>query len=584
MRFTYEGRKFLLDGKEFVVRSGAMHYFRTPRHYWEDRLLKLKECGFNTVETYVAWNLHEAKEGKYSFGGELDLGEFLDTAKRLGLYVVLRPGPYICAEWEFGGFPAWLLSYDAIRLRCNDELYFSKLERWIKELLKIVVPRLITRDGNILMVQVENEYGSYGNDRAYLARLRDLYKENGVDCLLFTTDGPEDGLLESGRTENCLAFFNFGSDTKTYMDKLAKKMDGQPLMCVEFWCGWFDHWYEQHHVRSSESICNAFEPFLKYGYSFNFYMFHGGTNFGFMNGANNHLAYQPTITSYDYNALLTESGDRTAQYYGVRDLMIKYGVGVPPLTAQESPKAAYGEVDFTSEAALFDNMDALGEATRSPYPQTMEKLGQAYGYILYSSELPENLNDYSLQFDGLGDRAIVFVDGEKIGVAERGRENEKLLFSTGDKPKKLDVLVENMGRTNYGADLLDRKGLSGVRLRWEYINRNLMDFQNVPLPMDNVDRVHFRPFTGSLHEKPAFYKGKFYVDKPADTFVKPSGFTKGFILINGINVGRYYNPAGPQKTLYVPACYVKQGENEITIFESDEMKAPKAEFVAVAEL
>ena len=229
-------------------------------------------------------------------------------------------------------------------------------------------------------------------------------------------------------------------------------------------------------------------------------------------------------------------------------------------------------------------MDALGEATRSPYPQTMEKLGQAYGYILYSSELPENLNDYSLQFDGLGDRAIVFVDGEKIGVAERGRENEKLLFSTGDKPKKLDVLVENMGRTNYGADLLDRKGLSGVRLRWEYINRNLMDFQNVPLPMDNVDRVHFRPFTGSLHEKPAFYKGKFYVDKPADTFVKPSGFTKGFILINGINVGRYYNPAGPQKTLYVPACYVKQGENEIIIFESDEMKAPKAEFVAVAEL
>ena len=584
MRFTNKGRDFLLDGERFVVRSGAMHYFRTPRYYWEDRLLKMKECGFNTVETYVAWNLHEPKEGEFCFDGDLDLGEFLDAAKRLGLYVVLRPGPYICAEWEFGGFPAWLLSYGDMRLRCNDELYFSKLEAWLKELLKIVLPRLVKNGGNILMLQVENEYGSYGNDRAYIERLRDLYKNNGADCLLFTADGPDEGLLDCGRTEGCLAFYNFGSDTKAYMERLAEKTEDQPLMCAEFWCGWFDHWYENHHVRSAESICGAFEPFLQYGYSFNFYMFHGGTNFGFMNGANNHLTYQPTVTSYDYNALLTEAGDRTAQYYGVRDLMIQYGVDVPPLTAKESKKAAYGEVKFTSEAFLFDNTDVLGGCTRSSYPQTMEMLGQAYGYILYSSELPENLNGYYLELDGLGDRAIVFVDGEKVGVTERGRENERIFVSTADKRKKLDILVENMGRTNYGADLLDRKGLTGVRLPWEYINRNLLNFENITLPMDNTDKARFVPLTGKFRGMPAFYKGEFYVDELADTFVKPSGFTKGFILVNGFNVGRYYNAAGPQKTLYVPACYLKQGKNEIVLFESDEMKEPKVEFVAVAEL
>ena len=381
--------------------------------------MKLKECGFNCVETYVAWNLHEPKEGKFCFDGELDLGEFLDIAKKLGLYVVLRPGPYICAEWEFGGFPAWLLSYDGIRLRCNDELYFSKLEAWSRELFKVVTPRLITNGGNILMVQVENEYGSYGNDLSYLERLRDLYKELGVNTVMFTTDGYEDGFMESSRIDGCPAFYNFGSDTKKQMDRLAEKMPNQPLMCAEFWCGWFDHWYENHHMRSAESICAAFEPFLEYGYHFNFYMFHGGTNFGFMNGANNHTEFDPTVTSYDYNALLTEAGDRTQQYYGVRDLMIKYGVDVPPLTAQESKKIAYGDVTFTAAAKLFDNMTALGTSTKSHFPMTMEKLGQSYGYVWYESELPILLKDHYLVFDGLGDRAIVYCEkGDIYGKME----------------------------------------------------------------------------------------------------------------------------------------------------------------------
>lgn len=584
MQFTYSNRAFYLDGQEFIVRSGAMHYFRTPKFYWEDRLLKLKECGFNTVETYIAWNIHEPREGEFNFEGDCDLGAFLDIAKRLGLFVILRPGPYICAEWEFGGFPAWLLSYKDMRLRCNEELYFSKLERWTKELLKIIRPRLISKGGNIIMLQVENEYGSYGNDFNYMSRLRDLYIENGVDCLLFTADGAEDSLSECGSIDGCLTFFNFGSGVTAQMEKLAEKHKGQPLMCAEFWCGWFDHWYESHHVRSCESICTAFEPFLSNGYSFNFYMFHGGTNFAFMNGANTHLNYAPTVTSYDYSALLTEAGDRTPQYYGVRDLMIRYGIDVPALTANETKKLAYKKVKFNSSARLFDCVKSLGKSVFSPYPKTMEELGEGYGYILYSTQLPINLENYYFELDGLADRAILFIDGKKLCCLERGREQEKVFFSTDKEPKRLDILVENMGRTNYGPNLLDRKGLLGVRVRWEYLNRNLMNFDNIVLPMNNLDKLVFQDMSNIPCDTPAFYRGEFYVDEIADTFIKPSGFTKGFILINGVNIGRYYNPAGPQKTLYVPACWLKQGKNEIILFESDEVKDLTVEFVDTPEL
>lgn len=584
MQFTYRGLDFYLDGEKFIIRSGAMHYFRTPKYYWYDRLLKLKECGFNTLETYVAWNIHEPQEGVYRFDADADLACFLDMAKDLGLFVILRPGPYICAEWEAGGFPAWLMTYENMRLRCNDELYFSKLERWTRKLMEIVVPRLITSGGNILMVQVENEYGSHGNDGAYLCRLRDLYIECGVNTLLFTCDGPEDGLLESGKIDGCLTFLNFGSDTKTNMEILAKKCPNQPLMCTEFWCGWFDNWREAHHVRTSQSICNAFEPFLENGYSFNFYMFHGGTNFGFMNGASNHKKCNYVVTSYDYNALLTEAGDRTAQYYGVRNLMQKYGVDVPTLTATESKKRAYGEVRFTHSAKLFENVDVIGEKIVSPFPKRMEELGQSYGYIVYDSKLPKALKDYEIYLDGLADRAIVYIDGEKVGTVEKGRDFTPIRFTTTDKCKKLRILVENMGRANYGPFLMDRKGLSGVRLCWEYMNKNLMCFENIPLPMDNLDKLRYSDGEIKPFETPAFYKGEIIVDEPCDTFLKPYGFSKGFVVINGVNIGRYFNEAGPQKTLYVPACYLKKGKNEIVVFDSDGANAIKATFVDAPEL
>ena len=268
--FTHKGKQFYLNDEPYQVRSGAMHYFRIPAYYWEDRLRKLKECGFNTVETYIAWNVHEPKEGEFDFSGEKDFGRFLDIAAKLGLNAIVRPGPYICAEWEMGGFPAWLLNYKDIRLRCDNEIYFEKLENYIRAIAPIIQPRLVDNGGNVIMLQVENEYASYGNDRVYLNRLKEIYLENGLSGCLITADGAAISMLERASIDGCLPTFTFGSQTEDRMKMLQDYIGEKPAMCTEFWDGWFDHWYEEHHVRSVESIIADFEPFLKNGYNFNY--------------------------------------------------------------------------------------------------------------------------------------------------------------------------------------------------------------------------------------------------------------------------------------------------------------------------
>ena len=579
--FTYQGKNFMLDGKPFQVRSGAIHYFRVPSCYWYDRLLKLKECGFNTVETYVAWNVHEKNEGNFDFHGEKNLAGFLDTAKALGLYAIVRPGPFICAEWEMGGFPAWLLKYRDLKLRCDNPLYFEKLKRYLAEIAKILVPRLYKNGGNILMLQVENEYGSFGNDKTYLSRLRDEYLKIGLDCLLITADGAEKWALDAGQIKEVLPTATFGSKTEQRMELLQEFIGDRPAMCTEFWDGWFDHWYDEHHVRSVESICVDFEPFLKNGYSFNFYMFHGGTNFGFMNGANyTNQKYAPTVTSYDYNALVSEAGDRTEAYFAVRDLIAKYTGIAEPLTAKESQKRSYGKVRFTATADLFENLNNIGQTSRHVTPTFMEDCGQNYGYILYSSSLPRFWKNVDLNLTDMADRAQIFIDGEKIATLERGKPFEEVRIDTNGEYKKIDILVENMGRINYGAYVADRKGLSSVKL-WE---QQIFHWDITTLPMENFSALQYKMVSNILTDKPSFYKGTVFVDEVADTFIKPLGFSKGFILINGFNVGRYYNAAGPQKTLYVPKFWLHKGENEIIIFDSDGAQSLETEFVDVPEL
>ncbi len=583
---TYEGNSFYMDGEKYTVLSGTMHYFRIPREYWYDRLLKLKECGFNTVETYTPWNLHEPSEGEFDFSGNLDVSEYITLAEALGLNVILRPGPYICAEWDFGGLPAWLLKYEKMPLRCYDETFLSKVKRYYDALLDKVRPHLASNGGAVIMIQVENEYGSYGNDKEYLRAIAKIYEDNGIDCMYFTSDGAAMMLLSGGTLDECLAVINFGSKPQSNLAILKDFRPNQPLMCGEYWCGWFDHWFEEHHTRTAEEICKDFEEFFKIGASFNFYMFHGGTNFGFMNGANYSEKYEPTITSYDYCAPLNEAGDRTPTYYAVRDMIAKYFGSVPELTATETKKAAYGRVTLTEAADLFENLDRLSTPVRSPNPQFMEELGQNYGYILYRSVLKGPREKRTLTVENIHDRVQIFLDGKLKGTYCRWApptEEEKISFALGkDDTVQMDLLVENMGRINYGMHMRDRKGISGVWLDGQY--HFGWDIYSLPMG-EETRRLAFRPIAEDRINSPTFLRGTFEIDgTPADTFIRLDGFCKGFVKINGFNIGRYFNEAGPQKTLFVPAPILKSGENEIVVFESDYTNSFEVEFFAEPDL
>lgn len=585
-KLTYRGRSFYLDGEPFVVLSGAMHYFRIPRAYWRDRLLKLKECGFNCVETYTCWNLHEPREGEFDFSGMLDVAEYIRLAAEVGLYVILRPGPYICAEWDLGGLPAWLLTYDGMALRCMDEVYLSKVRRYYHALLERLRPHFASNGGNIVMLQVENEYGSYGNDQEYLHAILDIYKEMDIDCLFFTSDGPTHSMLNGGTLPGILSVANFGSKPEKHCPIMYETFPEQPYMCGEYWDGWFEHWGEQAYRRAPDEVLTDFKTFLDNDWSVNFYMFHGGTNFGFCNGANHPGTYQPTVTSYDYGALLTEAGDRTDTYYKVRNLLVqKYGDKVPPLTAQETPKAAYGKVTLTEQAKLFENLDALSAPVHTAAPKYMEDIGQSFGYVLYRTTVKGPCNDWPLWFDHLHDRAQVFADGEWKATFLRGQattdeERFKLPLEKGESVR-LDILVENMGRVNYGDKLRDKKGVVGIRFGRQYH----FGWEMYALPMDNLERLAFRPLSDDDRiEQATFLRGEWSIaGKPCDTFLRLDGFRKGFVTVNGFNLGRYWE-IGPTKTLYVPAPVLKEGRNELVVFESDGATAKTVEFCAAPDL
>jgi beta-galactosidase len=581
--FTYNKKQFLLDGKPFTIISGAIHYFRVVPEYWEDRLKKLRACGFNTVETYVAWNLHERKEGKFDFSGRLDIVRFIEIANSLGLKVILRPGPYICAEFEGGGLPSWLLTYPKIKIRCNDPNYLKKVRPYYRELFTRVSPHLCTKGGPIIMVQIENEYGSYGNDHAYMRAIANIYKEYGLDCLLFTADGSCDYMIEGGTLPEYPAVMNFGSNPKEAFDALDRLHPGQPYMCGEFWCGWFDHWGEEHHVRTPEETVSDLREMLEMGASFNFYMFHGGTNFGFTNGANHGErpgggGYAPTVTSYDYSAPLSESGDMTPTFFAVRDEIARFTGVTPPLDVSDSRKIAYGRVRLNESVGLFETLSSIGKTFSSPMPLTMEEARQDFGYILYTTEIRGSLSPRSLIFPQLHDRAHVFIDGKLVGIRDRlGALCEIQIGSTYDTPHRIDILVENLGRVNYGAKTFDKKGIvGGVRLGQTFH----FGWRTTTLPMDDLSALSYKSVT-AFDGRPRFYRGNLRIDgTPADTFIAPVGFHKGFIVVNGFNLGRYWNDKGPQKTLYVPAPILKKGNNEIVVFETDGVDKPEVKFLS----
>lgn len=581
MTFTYNSSSFLMDGKPYTIVSGAMHYFRIPREYWHDRLDKLRQCGFNTVETYTCWNLHEPKEGEFDFSGMLDIAAYIDEAASLGLNVILRPGPYICSEWDFGGLPAWLLAYENMPLRCNDERYLEKVRRYYHALFRHIGDRLCTRGGNVIMVQIENEYGSYGDDSDYLRAVVDIYRECGVDCTLFTSDGPCDWMLGGGTLPEYLCVANFGSRPKEAFAELEKFRPGQPHMCGEYWCGWFDHWYEGHHVREAAELAGLFRDMLEAGASLNFYMFHGGTNFGFMNGANDYGVYEPTITSYDYNALLSEAGDMTEAYHAVRKINEEFFGKLPELTCRNTEKKAYGKLALTEKAYIFDTVENITEKVHSAAPKFMEEIGQNHGFILYSTKVKGPMSPLPLEFDVMHDRAIVYINGERKGYYERSRHDEKIELSVpAGEEARVDLLVENMGRVNYGPKLRDKKGMSGIR----FGQRLHFGWDMYPLEMKDLSGVKYEKCDGGVADA-SFMRGFLEIDgEPKDTFIRLDGFHHGFVMVNGFNLGRYYNDAGPQKTLYCPAPMLKSGRNEIVVFETDGSETNVVEFVDVPEL
>ncbi|MEU0659449.1 glycoside hydrolase family 35 protein [Streptomyces lavendulocolor] len=564
---------FLLDGKPFRLISGGLHYFRVHPDQWADRLRKARLMGLNTVETYVPWNLHEPRPGELRMDGGADLPAFLGLAAEEGLYVLLRPGPYICAEWEGGGLPSWLLADQDIRLRSQDPRYLAAVDRYFARLLPPLLPHLSTRGGPVLAVQVENEFGAWSDDTTHLEHLAESLRRCGVDVPLFTCDQPAD--LERGTLPGTLATANFGSRSLPNLAALRARQTSGPLMCTEFWIGWFDRWGAHHVVRDAAQAAQELDELLGAGASVNFYMFHGGTNFGFTNGANDKHTYRPTVTSYDYDAPLDEAGDPTEKFTAFRDVIAKYAaVPAEPVPARAG-KLAPATVTLTESASLLAAAPALGTAVHTARPLTMEQLGQDFGFVLYETVLSA-AGPALLEVEQVRDRAQVFVDGVPAGTLERENHEHSLAFVAPRAGAVLGLLVENQGRVNYGPGIHDRKGLVGdVRLDGAVLDGWVCR----PLPLTDLDDV---PFTSTTATPvgPAFHRGTFTLTEPADTFLHLDGWGKGNAWINGFALGRHWS-RGPQRSLYVPGPVLRRGVNEIIVLELH--AAPRARTVELRD-
>lgn len=576
MKFEICGDQFCKDGKPIKLISGAVHYFRNLPETWPDIFEKLRAMGCNCVETYCAWNMHEPKPGTFDFTGRLDIVRFIKEAEKAGLMVIVRPGPYICAEWEFGGLPWWIQREEGLEIRCRNEVYIRYFDRYLDELLGRVRPLLCTNGGPVILLQCENEYGYYGDDREYLSYLRDGYRRRGIDVPLFTSDGGSEDSLLDGTVEGCLPTLNFGSRVEENFKVHDQLFPNCPKVCMEMWDGWFDAWGdEKHHTTDPQVYAGVVRDMLKKG-SLNIYMFIGGTNFGFTSGANHGEKFAPDVTSYDYDALLTECGDVTEKYKAVREV-IREATGQELLPIpKDREKKAYGKVALTRSAGLLSNLDALSSPIHSDVPRAMEEYGIGYGYIAYRTVLNRDYRDAKLSFESLGDRAQVLVNGKLQGIAYLNDSLEVTV--NAKKGDVLTILVENMGRANFGPKMMRKKGLPGRVLLGGKIH---FSWDVYPLPMTDLSGLSFG---GDEAEAPAFYEGTFTVEEPADTFLRTDSFKKGFVVLNGFNLGRYWE-VGPQKTLYVPGPLLKKGENTLLLFESDGRKGEaEVEFVDRPEL
>ena len=556
---------FYLNGEPFQIISGAIHYFRIVPEYWKDRLEKLKAMGCNTVETYIPWNMHEPQKGHFHFDGMLDIEKFIQTAQDLGLYVILRPSPYICAEWEFGGLPAWLLAEDGMKLRVNYDPFLRHVYEYYDVLLKKIAAYQINFGGPVILMQIENEYGYYANDKDYLQLLKNKMTESGVVVPLVTSDGPFEANLKGGRLTGVLPTGNFGSKTEERFDELKKFTNGGPLMCTEFWVGWFDHWGNGGHMRGDlEQSVKDLDKMLELGHV-NIYMFEGGTNFGFMNGSNYYDELTPDVTSYDYDAVLTEDGQITEKYNRYKEVIQKYREIPEVHFSTKITRKAYGTLHVQDKVSLFSVINDLSTPVSNSFPQSMEQLGQNYGYILYHSTLHTENRIDKIRLWEANDRANIFINKKPVKILyDRELLEEQDLNIEFEQNSDFDILVENMGRVNFGPRMEhQRKGIAQCVQLDGHMHNHWLQYT---LPLDNIEKVDFT----KEYEKglPGFYRFTLTVNEPADTFLAFDGWGKGCVFVNGFHIGRFWE-IGPQKRLYIPAPLLKNGQNEIIVFETD---------------
>ncbi|WP_369379819.1 beta-galactosidase family protein [Streptomyces sp. cg36] len=580
--FTVGEKDFLLDGRPVRLLSGALHYFRVHESQWGHRLAMLRAMGLNCVETYVPWNLHEPAPGRFRDPGAL--GRFLDAARAAGLWAIVRPGPYICAEWENGGLPHWLTGSLGRRARTRDAEYLAHVGRWFGELLPQVVARQADRGGPVLMVQVENEYGSYGTDTAYLAELAALLRELGVSVPLFTSDGPEDHMLTGGSLPGVLATANFGSGAREAFGALRRHRPDGPLMCMEFWCGWFEHWGADPVARDAGDAAAELRAILECGASVNLYMAHGGTSFAGWAGANRdgaeHLgALRPDVTSYDYDAPVDERGRPTAKFWAFREVLAEYADG--PLPELPPPPKELGSpvaVALTEFVAAGELLEALGSPEHGPgVAPSFEELDVDRGVVRYRVEVPGPRQPYPLRALGLRDRALVYVDGVRAGALT---EEEPVLAEPVAGPAAVELWVESLGRVNYGPRLGEPKGLTGGLLHERQFLHGVRARALRLDAFDDADRVRRLPFRSTAEGGRGLFRGTFDAPDPGDARLEFLGLVRGFAWVNGFCLGRYWT-IGPHASLFVPGAVLRDQANEVWVWELEleDSTGPEVKFL-----
>ena len=569
-RFAIGENDFLLDGAPFRILAGALHYFRIHPDHWADRIRKARLMGLNTIETYVAWNAHEPHHGQWDATGWNDLGAFLDAVAAEEMYAIVRPGPYICAEWHNGGLPVWLTNTPGIGLRRSEPQYVAAVTEYLQRVYEIVAPRQIDQGGNVILVQIENEYGAYGSDTAYLEELVRVTESAGITVPLTTVDQPMPDMLRNGSLPTLHRTGSFGSKATERLATLREHQPTGPLMCSEFWDGWFDWWGGIHHTTDAAASAAELEDLLAAGASVNIYMFHGGTNFGTTNGANDKGRYDPIVTSYDYDAPLDEAGHPTEKFHAFREVIARYAE-VPAEVPAAAALAPAFDVDLTRAG---DWVPAgLGEP--APGLVSFDDLAHVGAIVQYRTTLPDGRGG-RLTIGQVRDLAWVRVDGVEVGRLSRTLHETTLHLPDGDV---LEITVEDQGRVNYDIRLGEPKGLiGGVQLD----GAELTDWTTHPVHLERAVEVAAGASTAGIGGR-EIMRGSFDLDAQSGLFLDTAEFGKGFAFVNGFFLGRFWS-AGPQRTLYVPGPVTRAGSNDIVILTLDAASAATARFVPSALL